>query len=149
MEIQCIPLNPFQPLRGVFDRSYKHSCSRSVNRKKRQVQARVWNSRRSKMKAINPWRLKWQVDFCTVQTQDIVGWKIQLLRWAGHAFCYFYHVSLFLSLFLFLTAYTEQIKEMSMMSLICSCLYPQTSYPTTNNQFGGQPMFDVNIVLCM
>lgn len=38
-----------------------------------------------------------------------------------------------------LKAYTEKIKEMSMMSLICSCLYPQTSYPTTNYQFGGLP----------
>ncbi|XP_020362770.1 stathmin-3-like [Oncorhynchus kisutch] len=42
------------------------------------------------------------------------------------------------------SAYTEKIKEMSMMSLICSCLYPQTSYPTTNYQFGDLEVKPIN-----
>ncbi|XP_046895676.1 stathmin-3 isoform X1 [Hypomesus transpacificus] len=40
-------------------------------------------------------------------------------------------------------AYTEKIKEMSMMSLICSCLYPQP-IPTAEYQFGDMEVKPIN-----
>ncbi|XP_046895684.1 stathmin-3 isoform X2 [Hypomesus transpacificus] len=42
-----------------------------------------------------------------------------------------------------ISAYTEKIKEMSMMSLICSCLYPQP-IPTAEYQFGDMEVKPIN-----